>query len=208
MAWFKLFHRESYEPPLSRRQILKSLTSATLVACALSSVAAYGCMSLAGAGHGANSPLCLFFGPVLAYWQLVPYDGARFARYLLLTVSILFVYYSLYGFVISLGRIWGRGRLAMALVFAFHYGGVMICVMSDAWDGIRNLDIVAMLWGGFLIIFMVELFITLHLLAFQFAGSPLPYRIRWTRPVVVILSCGLAIGFALEVYVLAGSPYY
>ncbi len=208
MELFKFFRRQVYAPPLTRAQMLMSLVMATLIGGACSTVAAFVCMVLAGGGHGADSPAFVFFGPVLAYWQLVPYDGARYARFLLLTVAIMFLYYSVYGFSISLGRLCGRGRTALALVLLFHYCGVLICAMSDAWDGLSNMGVVATLWGGFFTMFMVWLFFALHVLVFQYANSRHPYHMRWTRPAIIVLSCGLVVAIALQIYLMTGNEYY
>ncbi len=205
MKGSKSFCQQPYDPPLTRSQVVKSLVLATLVGGALSAVAAFGCMVLAGAGHGANSPLFVFFGPVFAYWQVVPRDSARFARFLLLTVAIAFVYYSVYGFSISLGRLFGRGRSALALVLVLHYCGVAICARSDNWDGLSNMGIVAMLWGGFLTMFMVWLFFALHVLVIQYADSRLPYRFRWTWRAITALSCGAVTAVAFQIYIMTGS---
>ena len=47
---------------------------------------------------------------------------------------------------------------------------------------------------------LVEWFVALHLLAFQYARSNVPYRLRMTWPVAAILLSGLVAGVALYVW--------
>ncbi len=191
----------------SRNRVLKSLALAAVVGGVLSSIASHGCILFAGAGHGATSPGHLFFGPVLAYWQLGRFDTVVYARYLPLTTIILYAYYSVYAVAISVGRIWGHGRIALVLVLVFHYCGVLVCMMSDEWDGLQNIGRMAEALSGVLTVFMFELFVLLHVLAFQYASSRIPYRPRLTRHVKIILTIGLLAGLLLYVYTMLNIKY-
>ena len=185
--------------PARSKSVWRSLRNASLVGVLLSSLAAFVCILFGGAGHGANSPFFVYFGPILAYWQVGEYDADSAARYLGLTIAITFLLYSVYAMVISLGRLIGHGRSALTLVLLLHYCGVGVCVLSDDWDGTRNIWIISEIYGGWITVLLVEMFVALHLLAFQYAWSEIPYRPVFTRRINVILGLGLVAGIAFHV---------
>ncbi len=200
--------RKKIGTSLRWRQMAGSLLWATLAGGMLSVTVAAVTIVLAGAGHGAHSPGFVFFGPVFAVRQFVLYDSGLAARYQLLSLLIAAVSYAAYGFVISMGRLWRRGTWALLLVLLVHYAGVLVCMTFESWDGARNLNKVAGLGGGLIVAAAIELFVVLHVLAAQYAMSCIPYRVRLTTPVVLMLVAGLFLALAVQAVLLTDNPYY
>jgi hypothetical protein len=198
--------QQSAEDSVSNQRWIRSVGGAIAVGLFASTGSAILCLLFAGAGEGAASPSYVFFGPLLALLQLVPPDHVARARLLHWVCAILFVYYVPYTVALSLGRLRGWGIPTLAAVLLFHYWGVVFCVLSPNWDGVAQLGLISDAYGGWIIVLLVELFVVLHLLSFQYALSPFPYRPRLTRAGILILVTGLIAGVLLHLATRGPSP--
>ncbi len=191
-------NREMCERSTTVSSTLASLGTATFVSLILSSISAFVCLLFAGAGHAAASPGLVFFGPVFAYSKLVDLDSQAAAHFINFAVVFIFFFYAVYGIAICSGRLVRHGRLALVVVLVIHYCGVGVCIMSRDWDGMRNIWMISQMYGGWITVLLVELFVTLHLLAFQYAWSRFPYRPRIDRSAGVVLGVGLVAGIVFH----------
>jgi hypothetical protein len=174
---------------------VKSLLVSAFFFGLLSSVTAYMCVLFAGAGHAALSPYAVFFGPVYFYVDFFLPNNLQGAIGQSRAIELMFVFYCLYLIPVWFGRIFGYGRAALVMVLVIHYACVFANTRSPDWDGIRNIWMVNDAYGGWVSVFMVELFLLLHLLAYQYAVSAIPYRLHATRGTILVLALGVVVGF-------------
>jgi len=188
------------------RSMALSLAATTLVSFLLSSLATFLCVLFAGAGHAAASPGLTFFAPLWAFPVVVEMSPGAYQSYVNWGPAVMAGYYCIYGVGIALARFRGRGKLALALVLLVHYTGLWICMNSFSWDGLQNMWIVSDRYGAWIVIVLVELFVVLHLLAFQYAWSEIPYRPKLTKSAAIVLGAGLLAGVLVHILAIAQAP--
>ena len=88
-----------------------------------------------------------------------------------------------------------------------HYCGVAVCVTSPNWDGVQNLWKISQLYGGWISVALIELLVICHLLAFQYARSGIPYRLKFTKAVTSFLCIGLGAGLLFHVLTMRYAEY-
>lgn len=189
-----------------RKTVLASLAAVTVVSVCLSSLATFLCVLFAGAGHAAASPGLTYFAPVWALPELVELTPHARRAYVNWGAAIMSGYYCLYGIGISVGRFKGRGKLALTSVLVLHYAGLAICMSSYSWDGIQNIWILSNRYGAWITIVLVELFVLLHVLAFQYAWSEIPYRPKFRKSAMITLVTGLIAGILFHVLTIMQAP--
>lgn len=181
--------------------IVRSAAIACLVGVALSLPACALCVVIAGAGHGSALPMHSCYGPVCLAWMLIPgRSGSSFLELWLGTLGLLSLY-GVYGGIIAYARSRHTGVWVLLAILCLHYLSVVWLALG--FESTDRLPYLAVTLAKFSIVYsvaMVEWFVALHLLAFQYARSNVPYRLRMTWPVATILLSGLVAGVALYVW--------
>ena len=109
--------------------------------------------------------------------------------------------YGVYGGIIAYARSRHFGVRALLLILCLHYLSVVWLALG--FEPSDRLPQLAPTLAKFSIVHsvaVVELFVALHVLTFQYARSNLPYRPRMTWSVAAILLGGLVAGVALYVW--------
>lgn len=171
--------------------------AATGLLAALPSFA--GCVFLTGAGHGVYVPAFMLFGPSCLLW--VSEFGDRISN--LALVACFLGLYAVYGLILSLGRLLGRGIVAFMVVLCAHYAAVFWLWVAPpertGWDSIRRIGELLVhdpFFTAPLMVGLFELFVVMHGLACQYACSSIPYRPRFTKPMTVVLLVALCLGIS------------
>ncbi len=156
------------------------------------------CFDLAAAGYGSSIAFYVFFGPIWVIYALPPAkSGAMFSEVFFLIAGMLALY-GIYGGLLALERSRGRAMRAFFVILCLHYGAVawMMFGSGAKVDFTRLAETVAE-YSLLRAVVTVDLWIALHILAFQYARSSPPYRPRMTWPAAALLAVGLLIGVAL-----------
>lgn len=186
-----------FQTRTAESRVGRSMVLAAAVGLIVSSCSAVLCLVFAGAGHGAAGPAHLFFGPLFAIVFWIPPEESARAVVLNSVHVLMFAWYSLYGAVLSVGRWHRRGHVTLAALLVFHYSGVLLCAYSTRWGGWDKLAMISRMYGSWITILLVETLVMVHLLAFQYARSPIPYRPRLSWPALSALVAGLVGGVLL-----------
>jgi hypothetical protein len=180
-------------PSKAKRVRQMAIGSAVGVVLALPAFAL--CFHIAGAGHGSNFAFYVFFGPEWLGWMLLPEKQGMSFVDVWLWISETLGLYGLYGGVLAYARSRRVGVWACALLACLHYGAVLWVVTGfSAADDFQSLLRTLALFSLVTSVATVELFVALHVLAFQYARSTPPYWPRWSWSVGVLLAIGLLAG--------------
>jgi len=124
-------------------------------------------------------------------------SGSSFLELWLGTLGMLGLY-GVYGGALAYARSRHAGAWVLFAVLCLHYLSVVWLALG--FESTDRLPYLAATLANFSIVHsvaMVEMFVALHVLAFQYARSHAPYRPRMTWPVATILLGGLVAGVAL-----------
>jgi len=159
-----------------------------------------GCLIFAGGGHGIYAPAYLVFAPVSIAWASE--WGNRVSD--LQLVGCFVGSYALYALLTALARLVGKGVWMLAIILPLHYAAAFWLwskpIPKASFDSIQRVgDFLMLNPFGYLPLFLglFVLFVALHVLAFQYARSGMPYRPRMTRLVIGTLAGTLVVGIAL-----------
>ena len=163
-----------------------------VVGVSLSVAALALCLPACGAGHGTYVPMILHLAPpfVLSRFEADQNLGAP------LVLGLAASLYAGYGLVLAEFRRRHRPALGITLVLTFHYVAAIVTFALGDGDTPATAASLLLRLDVLYFLAMVLYWVGLHVLAFQFAFSPTPYRPRWTRRVTATLLMGLVLGIA------------
>ena len=189
------------------RRAVTSVLVATGIGVLASMLALVACTFLAGAGHGTYLPAQFFYGPFWAWWQLHLAKPYAESHSLATFASLALALHGVYGGTIALARLRGCGTRALLVILTIHYAAVvwLFFISQEAVD-LQAFGKTAIVFGMIFSVTVVELYVFLHVLAFQYARSAMPYRPRMTRRVYMILLAGIVAGVALHTYSVFSLP--
>lgn len=144
----------------------------------------------AGSGHGTQLPFYGFFGPVWLLWSLLAGDDPPRNWELGVGFGAMILLYGCYGAVVAVARQRQAGRLAWGACLTVHYIAA-VYLYSRAWETLSDFCHVAGRLPVGWVVVLVEYFLLLHLLGFQYAGGDRPFRPRLNWVAASVLLAGL-----------------
>ena len=185
----------------SDRKISRPIVMASLVGMVISLPALALCCAIGGGGHGSVLPLHTCFAPVCLVVRLMPSQSGSSLLELSLAILGSLGLYGVYGGIIAYARANRAGVRVLLVILTIHYASLIwLAVRFESSDRLPDLAATMAKFPIVHSVAVVEMLVALHLLAFQFASSALPYRPRMTWPVAVTLVVGLVAGVALYVW--------
>jgi hypothetical protein len=179
------------------RSVVWSVAHAGLAGAVLTAVPIALSIELAGGGHGTLVPFHGFFGPVWLLWMLTPRSTPPGTWELGAVFTGMVALYGLYGALLARARRRQAGVPAWCACLAIHYLSI-ICLAVFFEPSNRPRDFCAVVAGVpvLWVIVLVEYFVALHILGYQYARSGQPFRPRLSWLAVGALLAGLLASLA------------